>query len=759
MRAWKSVCIIVIACGGTLARADDWPNWRGAGLDGVAPGRETVTEWLSPGADGTGGQNILWRVPLPGLGASTPAVWGDQVVVTCGIDGQDAVICLDRAGRERWRRVLGAERPGKHKKATGSNPSPVTDGTHVWVYFKSGELACLALADGGLVWRTNLQDRFGEDSLWWDLGTSPVLTNKAVVVAVMQTGPSYLVAFDRTTGGLLWKHDRMLDAPEEAAQSYSTPLVLAGDPARGEPAELLVVLGADHVTAHDAADGRELWRVGGLNPEGNRFFRSIASPVAVGDLVVAPYARGGTITAIRRGGRGDVTGTHVAWGRKDLGADVPTPAARDGRVVVCTDKGLVVGLDAATGTTLWQMELPRNRNAYSSSPVIAGGRVILTREDGASWVLAVPESGRSAPEIVGTGRVAEMTVATPVCVDGRIFLRTHDSLWCIGGGRADEPVRPARLLAVSVTYGYRHASIPTAELVLEELGRTSGLFRLDVLRMPPGSREDPDWKENVAARFAKAFAAETLRDFDGVMFVSTTGELPVPDLAAFLGWLREGKAFIGFHAATDTFKSSDAYVEMIGGHFAGHPWNAGGEHGFVNHEPDHRVAAMFPPRFRWQDEIYQYDLRYRPENLRVLVSIDMAASTPREPWHVPVSWVRNYGQGRVFATNFGHNESTWKDPTFQKHATEGIAWALGRFAAPAEPNPEVQAAEYLRSALAAAAAATGADHDALRARADARIAADPGWAVGLRPRLLELRGLEPADRAAGYAALIAEVER
>jgi glucose dehydrogenase len=128
-----------------------------------------------------------------------------------------------------------------------------------------------------------------------------------------------------------------------------------------------------------------------------------------------------------------VTGSHVAWVRKDLGADVPTPAAQDGGVVVCTDKGRVAGLDAATGTTRWQVELEKNRNAYSSSPVIAAGRVIVTREDGASWVLAPPATGPGEPEIVGTGSVEEMTVATPVCVDGRIFLRTHDSLWCIGG--------------------------------------------------------------------------------------------------------------------------------------------------------------------------------------------------------------------------------------------------------------------------------------------------------------------------------------
>ncbi|MFM9059696.1 MAG: PQQ-binding-like beta-propeller repeat protein [Planctomycetaceae bacterium] len=417
--------LLAVACAPCpAARADDWPAWRGPAGDGSAPGTGFVAAW-SPDT------NVVWRVKLPGLGASTPAVSGDRIVVTCSIDGHNAAICLDRSGAERWRRVLGAERAGKHKKATAANPSPVTDGTHVWVYFKSGELACLQLADGKEVWRTNLQERFGEDTLWWDLGTSPVLTKSAVVIAVMQTGPSYLVAFDKASGAMRWKQDRMLTAPEEAAQSYSTPLVLAGDASLGEPAELLVVLGADHVTAHDAADGRELWRVGGLNPSGDRFFRSIASPVAIGNLVVAPYARGGTLTAIRRGGTGDVTKTHVAWVRKDLGADVPTPAAHAGRLVVCTDKGAILGLDAATGGTRWSRELEKNRHAFSASPVLVDGHVIVTREDGASWTLRLPADG-AEPDEAGRGTVEEMTVATPVCVDGRILLRTHDSLWCFG---------------------------------------------------------------------------------------------------------------------------------------------------------------------------------------------------------------------------------------------------------------------------------------------------------------------------------------
>ncbi|MFM8634032.1 MAG: ThuA domain-containing protein [Planctomycetia bacterium] len=357
---------------------------------------------------------------------------------------------------------------------------------------------------------------------------------------------------------------------------------------------------------------------------------------------------------------------------------------------------------------------------------------------------------------------------------------------------AAEPTTPARFLAVTVTAGFRHASIAAAEVAIEEMGRSSGLFHVDFLRMPPGrlpqpqaprrgketsdaewqkqqeafkaaqeqfAKDDAGWQATLKAKFATMFAPETLGSFDGLMFVNTTGDLPVPDLSALLDWVKSGKSFVGMHSATDTFGKSDAYCDFIGGNFAGHPWNAGGEHAFVVHEPGHRLTAMFPQRFRWKDEIYQYDLRSKPENLRVLVSLDMSASTPKEPWHVPVSWVRNYGKGRVFYTNFGHNDATWQDPMFQRHMLEGIAWSLGRFDVPVEPNPEVQAAEYLRSAIAAAAAATGGNADDLLAKADAMIAKDPSWAVGLRPMLLELRGLKPDARAGLYEKLLADIAK
>jgi len=402
----------------TVASAGNWPNWRGPGFDGVVrEGTGYPTHWSKD-------KNVLWKVDLPGKGASTPVVWGDRIVLTCAIDGKNGVLCLDMAGKPVWQKTIGSEKAGKHAKATGCNPSATTDGKHLYVYFKSGDLACLDFA-GKIVWQHNLQELFGEDTLWWDLGTSPVLTRDNVVVAVMQTGPSYLAAFNKVTGEKAWKHDRNLESPEEAAQSYSTPVVLT-DKGR----EILVVLGADHVTAHDAATGHELWRVGGLNPTNHKYFRSIASPVVVDGIVVAPYARGATLTAIRLGGSGDVTKSQVVWTKEKMEDDVPSPAAADGKVYVCSDKGELSCLDVQTGKVLWSGLVEKNRQVFSSSPVIADGKIYLTREDGKTFVV---EQGTEfkllAANELGEG---EFVVATPAFVDGRILIRTVEHLYCIG---------------------------------------------------------------------------------------------------------------------------------------------------------------------------------------------------------------------------------------------------------------------------------------------------------------------------------------
>lgn len=404
----------------------NWPNWRGPTNNGVAPPGEYPTQWNDK-------ENVVWKLALPGRGASTPIVWNKQLYLTYGKGGQNALACVDWDGKLKWETILGSEKPGKNKKGTGSNPSAITDGKLLFAYFKSGDLACVDF-QGKTIWHKNLPKEYNEDELWkggktdplwWDLGSSPVLTKNCVVVTVMQSGPSYLVAFDKASGKEIWKADRNLDAPSEAAQSYTTPVLVTDESGK----ETVYVLGADHITAHDGATGKELWRVGGLNPTRHGYFRSIASPVISGEILVGPYARGSSLTAVRLGGKGDVTKTHVAWFKDDLGADVPTPAAKDGRIYVCTDRGEVACLDAASGKQIWKEKVEPNRNAFSSSPILAGDKIYVTREDGKTFVL---KQGDKFELIAANELPNEYTVSTPVFVDGRIFIRTFENLYCIG---------------------------------------------------------------------------------------------------------------------------------------------------------------------------------------------------------------------------------------------------------------------------------------------------------------------------------------
>jgi outer membrane protein assembly factor BamB len=243
--------------------------------------------------------------------------------------------------------------------------------------------------------------------------------------------PSYLAGFDKQTGEPVWNVRRELDAPKEAAQSYTSPMLAEVD---GRP--VIAVLGADHLTLHAAEDGEELGRLGGFNPEQNGFFRSIASPVIAGNVIVCPYARGESLTAVDMSkliaGAGEQA---ILWRHYDLGADVPTPCVRDGRVYLLRDRGNVVCLDVKTGETIWTYEAERNRTTYSSSPLIAGDHLYLVREDARVFVLKL--RGEEPPELVATNTLSEsrrgragadFTVASPVPVDGGLLFRTSSNL-------------------------------------------------------------------------------------------------------------------------------------------------------------------------------------------------------------------------------------------------------------------------------------------------------------------------------------------
>ncbi|MFK8111933.1 MAG: PQQ-binding-like beta-propeller repeat protein [Rubripirellula sp.] len=417
-------CLCIFAV--TPVRAENgssWPQWRGAQQNGVAPGDAFPTKWSED--DG-----VEWKAELQGKGGSTPVVSGNAAYLTMGNDKKNMLQAFDiETGKVQWEVALGTDRGNKHAKGSGSNPSAIADGDSVFAYFRSGDLACVG-ADGKTRWHINLQDKYGEDSLWWDLGSSPMLTDEAIVVAVMQTGPSYLAAYDKKTGDELWKVDRMLGAPEEAAQSYSTPLAVTVD---GKPA--IAVMGADHLTLHDGTNGKEIGRLGGFNPDGEKYFRSISSPVAIGNLIVCPYSRGNTLTAVNMDQLASGKGKDaIAWFRDDLGSDVPTPAALQNRVYVVGDgkkaRGKISCLDVATGKSLWTVQLPKSRIGYSSSPLVAGDHLYVTQENGTTHVIGPLSS--SQPEVVSENKIGDdgqFTVASPIPVDDSLLLRSKNHLY------------------------------------------------------------------------------------------------------------------------------------------------------------------------------------------------------------------------------------------------------------------------------------------------------------------------------------------
>lgn len=399
------------------AAVRQWPRWRGPHDQGSTRDAEYPAGWSDP-------KQVLWKTKLPGIGCSTPAVWSEQILLTSPADGQNAVLAFDWQGKLLWQTAVGPESPGKHRNGSGSNPSPVTDGRRVFVYFKSGDLAGLDL-DGRLLWKTNLQQKFAKDTLYWDLGTSPVLTDRDVVVAVMHSGESYLAAFDQETGALHWKAARNYKTPVEGDHSYATPQYITSGGRR-----FLLVWGAEHLTAHSPDDGALLWTCEGFNPDQNGNWVSVASAVVAGDLAVVPYGRGSRLAAIRLDGTGDVTQTHRLWTRTDTGSFVPTPAIDGNRLYLVRDDGEVECIALDSGKTLWKDRFPKHRAKFYASPIVAGGKLYAPREDGVVFVAEVGEKFK----LLSENDLGEHTIASPVPVGGKLLLRGEEHLWCIGNG-------------------------------------------------------------------------------------------------------------------------------------------------------------------------------------------------------------------------------------------------------------------------------------------------------------------------------------
>ncbi len=422
-RLCAALAIAVLAI--AAVSADNWPQWRGPRLNGTSAETSLPVKWSIET-----GENLAWKLPMSARSGATPIVWGDRIFLnsaTALATGDLELWCVDRnKGEVLWKRPV-AGGNNQQRKQNMSSPSPVTDGTTVWVLTGVGILKAFDFA-GKELWMRDIQADYGRFGLNWGFASSPLLHQGALYIPVLHgmktDDPSYLLKIDAKSGKTIWKVERPTNAIRESPDAYVTPALL-----QYKGATEIVLNGGDVVTGHDPATGKELWRVNGLNPGNDPNYRIIASTLVVGEMIIAP-TRVKPMLAIKAGGRGDVTSSHLAWSF-DFGPDVPTPVSDGKLLYVVRDSGVVHALNAQTGETVWGPERLHKDN-YSASPTLADGKIYITSET--QGVTSVFRAGPKF-ELLAENPSNEYTLSTIAVSDGQLFLRTDNHLYAIGKRR------------------------------------------------------------------------------------------------------------------------------------------------------------------------------------------------------------------------------------------------------------------------------------------------------------------------------------
>ena len=403
--------------------AENWPQWRGPAMNGISTERGLPLKWSTE-------ENIAWKLAMPGRSGSTPIIWNEMIFLNIGTadgSGDLELWTLNRSdGKILWKGHIAG---GNHieRKQNMSSPSPVTDGRTVWVMTGVGVLKAFDFK-GKELWARDIQKDYGRFGLTWGYASSPLLEEGDLYVQVLHgmktDDPSYILRIDGETGKTLWRVERPTNAIRESPDSYTTPALV-----RNGNTKEIVITGGDVVTGHDPATGKELWRVDGLNPTNNPNFRIIASPLVVGNVVIAP-TRERPMLAIKAGGRGDVTTTHKMW-TFDNGPDVPTPVSDGKLLYTVNDRGIAFALDLPTGKVVYGPERLKS-DSYSASPVLAEGRIYITSEN--EGVTSVYSAGPKF-ELLAQNSLNDYCLSSPAMSEGQIFIRTTGHLWAIGQRR------------------------------------------------------------------------------------------------------------------------------------------------------------------------------------------------------------------------------------------------------------------------------------------------------------------------------------
>ncbi|HEV3006122.1 MAG TPA: PQQ-binding-like beta-propeller repeat protein [Pirellulales bacterium] len=407
-----SLAAVIVVTSVGLCPAQEWSRFRGPNGTGVSDAASVPAEWTD--------RDLNWKVTLPGIGHSSPVLWGDKIFLTSAFEDTATrlVLCL-RAGDGQilWQRKYSSALHTKHKFNSFASSTPCLDAEAVYCCWSTPEEYTLLAIDheGNETWRTNLGPYVSQHSC----GVSPVVYGDLVILGNDQgdeqhQGTSSLLAVDRRTGDLRWKLDR-----RTATVAYSTPCVYQPD--NGKP-ELIFNSESHGVTSVDPGSGVVNWEMGVFSK------RSVSSPVVAGGLIFGSCGSGGGgnyLVAVRPPA-GPGSSPEIAYKVETSAPYVPTPVALGDLIFLWSDNGIVTCLRAATGDTVWQKRVGGN---YHGSPVCVGGKLYCIREDGEVTVVAAADEFK----LLGRNPLGEESRSTPAVADGRMYLRSYSRLVSVGG--------------------------------------------------------------------------------------------------------------------------------------------------------------------------------------------------------------------------------------------------------------------------------------------------------------------------------------
>ena len=415
------------------ARAENWPQWRGAKSDGISKEKNIPTTWSKS-------ENIAWRTPMPGQAGATPCIWDDRIYATSS-DGSDLVLlCLNTTdGKVIWKQNVGTgNQDARSGEGNSASPSPSTDGKHVWVFFSTGVLACYS-KDGQEIWKFDVGQRFGKLDIQFGMTSTPVLDGDSLYLQLIhgrmnredQTRTGKVVKLEKLTGKTVWEVDRVTDAQFECKHSYASPFIYDD-----KKVKFLVAHGADCTTGHDLVSGKEVWRFGMLNgptklnaKRNDPTFRFVASPCVApeSNMIIIPTAKEGPAIAVKASelkGDSSEKSAAIAWNLSKT-PDVSIPLVVDGLVYFLNKDGFLRCVELATGEEVYYKRTYTGQ--HRTSPMYADGHIYFGSNDGHFTVV---KAGKEF-EIVSTIEMDEAITASAIVSNGTLYIRSYAALYAI----------------------------------------------------------------------------------------------------------------------------------------------------------------------------------------------------------------------------------------------------------------------------------------------------------------------------------------